>query len=408
VIKLEWPEKGLQMAKTGVIKSPFLAGDGKEATKEEMESDFFHQRLIGGIAPVQQQGTSAPKSFSTVQLLGGPLPVLSPQLRNELVLFTELWVINDDTEDYTTIQYIDPGIVIEGKLRRRNICGVKGHTPFTKICANETENYFWGASELMQVRPLQDMMNRRISEVDRISRLRARPPFSITGSSIADEKAVALQTPGGMFVDSAPQTKIDKYAPDNPTDMIAQINDIIGWFDDMAGFSASLQGKGESGVRSGVHAETMVRTGSPRLRDRSLLVERQCAAAGEFAFKLLQAKNAEQFGVDKVEEKGNMASWFKKKFSDEHQSMGFLLSQIPDDFRVTIDSHSSSAAFSEESKNLAFNLFKAGAIDAEDLIRLTNPSFADMLVDKLEAKKKAEQELIKQHPELLAKFGKKK
>lgn len=51
VIKMEWPEKGIQMAKTGAIKSPFLAGDGKEARNKTngelhpgMGAEFFFIR----------------------------------------------------------------------------------------------------------------------------------------------------------------------------------------------------------------------------------------------------------------------------------------------------------------------------------------------------------------------------
>ncbi len=35
VITAEWGDKGLEMAKNGLIKSPFLAGDGKEARNKE-------------------------------------------------------------------------------------------------------------------------------------------------------------------------------------------------------------------------------------------------------------------------------------------------------------------------------------------------------------------------------------
>ena len=49
-------------------------------------------------------------------------------------------------------------------------------------------------------------------------------------------------------------------------DMIIRMFEMIGGFDNI------LSGRGESGVRAGVHANTMLKTASPRLRDRSLLV----------------------------------------------------------------------------------------------------------------------------------------
>ena len=65
VIVEQWGEKGLEKAKAGLIKSPFLAGDGKEARNKEsgdlhpgMGSDVFFIRT-------QANADRAPKVFSS-------------------------------------------------------------------------------------------------------------------------------------------------------------------------------------------------------------------------------------------------------------------------------------------------------------------------------------------------------
>ena len=68
----------------------------------------------------------------------------------------------------------------------------------------------------------------------------------------------------------------------------------------------------------------------------------------------------------------------------------FMLSQMPDDRRVIVDSHSSSPAFAADSTQLAFGLAKAGAVDPEGLLYLTRPPQMDMLLKNLKKRQAAE------------------
>jgi len=158
-------------------------------------------------------------------------------------------------------------------------------------------------------------------------------------------------------------------------------------FDDVAGFTPILQGQGETGVRSQSQANTLARNASPRMRDRALLVERQCTEWGDFLFKMLQAKEAEVQKGQKNQE--------------------FLLSQLPDDAKIMIDSHTSSPVYQEDAEKKAFNLHKAGAIDNAALIMLTHPPHEDMLIAQAKARAEAQQKMLAEHPELLTK-GKKR
>ena len=64
----------------------------------------------------------------------------------------------------------------------------------------------------------------------------------------------------------------------------------------------------------------------------------------------------------------------------------FIADQFTRDFVVKVDAHSNSPIFTEDLKNLAFNLFKAGAIDQEALLDMLEPPMKQLLKDKLKSK----------------------
>lgn len=328
---------------------------------------YFHEMVLGGNAPMNV-GTAASGAMGAVSLTAAPTPMIGAEIAAELIRVDDLWVWNDEMNDWTTIRYVDPGLIIEGKYKRRNLSDAPGRHPFIKVCSNEVRNYFWGRSELAAVVDNQMVLNGTVDSVDSIFKLRAKPPRSFTGMGITDEKARALLAPGGILTDSTPGGKVQSEAPDMPEESLAWINKLEDFFDESAGFTPILSGEGDPGVRAGVHAGTLLRTSTPRLRDRALLVENQCAELGELCFIIEQAKNARVF-----------------KVGDEE----FLLSQITD-AEVTVDSHSSSPAFSEDNKQLMFALAKAGAIDGISLLEGVNPDRVDVLIQRLKTRMAAE------------------
>jgi hypothetical protein len=354
----------------------------KSNAGEKYENDFLHQMVIGGIATA---GNPSGNIKASTNIFGTPIPKLSPKVQNSLLVCHEIWIKDDDREDYTTIQMIEPDIIIEGKLKHRNICGIKGEQPFRQICANPIDQYFWGMSELMPLRPLQDMVNVRVSQINRALRRRARPSYALSGySGDTDQAKKAMDSPDGLIVEGqGAGMKVEKMQPDNPTDMYQNLTSTVEMFDNVAGFTALMQGKGEAGVRSQVQADAGMRSGSPRMRDRALMVERQCGDIGDLCFKYLQAKVPTQFTIKNGE--------------------SFLLAQIPDDTKIMVDSHSSSPAFSEDLRQLGFGLKKMGVIDNVSLLEMLNPPNADELIQKARAAEEAQQKLIAQHPELLSK-----
>jgi hypothetical protein len=82
----------------------------------------------------------------------------------------------------------------------------------------------------------------------------------------------------------------------------------------------------------------------------------------------------------------------------------FTLHDIPEDFQVTVDSHSASPAFAEDNRQMAIALARAGAVDAEDLIRMLHPPGAELLLSRLRRRQKKQAEAAKEeHTEELIK-----
>lgn len=360
--------------------------ENKNAAKDVSSAeDPLHQLFVGMINPLPLSGKSS--GSGQVNVPATPEPMLAATVQQRLIRIDELWVQDDERQDWTTIRMIDD-VLVEGRFKRRNLSGVEGHTGFHKLSPNETDGYFWGSSEIQQIYKLQDLLNDQLRDVARIMRLRADPPRVGMGfSGLTLEKYKQLRRPGGWHAEDTPGAKIESLAPELPPELFKAIENTLAYFDDVAGFAPIMQGQGETGVRTQSQAQTLTRNASPRMRDRALLLERQVIDVGDFDLKLLQNKQAEIFTAEKGGE--------------------FLLSQLPEDYRVTIDSHTSSPAFMEDHRNLAFQLARFGAIDHEELIMLTHPPHEDTLRKRAKERAAAQAKMMQEHPEMFAKGGKK-
>lgn len=370
----------------------------------ELREQYFHQVVIGGINPIAQNTPTGVKGNVGTSPL---MPALSPDVLINLIRVDELWVEDSARDDYTTIRLVGDVVINDANLRHRNALSpydggtrdepgdnpLRGEQPFVEICPNPIDGYFWGQSEIMQLANLQEGLNDSIKDIDRLTKLQAQPPAAFIGfSGMNEQRYKALMVPRGFMADENPNGKIERLAPEIPKELFEKVEKYITWMDDIGGFAPITMGQGEPGVRAGTHAQTLLRTGSPRMRDRALLVERQCTLAGDLAFKYLQAKDAKVY-----------LSKGKGGGPGEH----FLLAQLTGDYRIAVDSHSGSPVFHEDAMQLAFALAKARAISPKNLIMLTRPPHMDTLMEDADEMARAEAAMIQQHPELLSKGGKK-
>jgi hypothetical protein len=134
-------------------------------------------------------------------------------------------------------------------------------------------------------------------------------------------------------------------------------------FEETSGISSVLSGKGEQGVRSAGHASQLARLGSSRAKKRALVVEDSLEKMATLYLKLMQSYDP---SVLKDTEGGK-----------------FIPAQFTKDYVVKVDAHSNSPIFMEDLRSLAFNLFKAGAIDKESLLDLLDPPMKQLLKQRL-------------------------
>lgn len=390
----------------------------------------FKRIILSGIYPVGSTDAASPSggARNIVDWMSSPAPAFSPKTLQSLIRLDELWVRDDNRGDWTTIQVVGD-VPVEGKNRHRNIFAdaydpdddlkkkksyegnpLSGHHPYIEFCANPLDTYAWGRSEMCNIALMQEAINKRINGIGALLRRQEDPNYLFTGiSSSAKDVMAKIKKPGGHLVDNSPTAKMQQLTPDLPEGLFKSLNEYLGWFEDVSGFTPTTGGRGESGVRSQAHAETLVRMASPRMKDGALLIERQVEAFGGLALDLLRAKVPKEqtaWVMPKETLKSKLAALFTKFSEDEFEDapvagmkpVKFLMHQLPEDVKVTVDSHSSSPVFSQDNRVLLLELFKAGAISPEKLVELSNPPHKDSLIEDLKRAELEKQEFAEAHP----------
>jgi len=290
----------------------------------------------------------------------------------DTVEMTELWVWNDDIQDYQVVTKADPDVIIYD--RPGESVFIKGELPFVQIAPNPLYDYFWGGSEVQRLVYLQQLRNKRMAEILDLLSKQVSPPTALIGfTGILDEKNFALNRAGGLLATDMPNAKVEKMAPTLPPDLFREIGEIDSMFEEASGINSVLQGKGESGVRSSGHASQLARLGSSRAKKRALVIEDSLEKLATLYLKAMQIYDNTHF----TDIGGNK----------------FIAEQFTKDYVVKVDAHSNSPIFMEDLRQLAFNLFKAQVIDKESLLDLLEPPMKQLLKDRL---KKMEEKQAKQ------------
>jgi hypothetical protein len=175
------------------------------------------------------------------------------EVAEDTVEMTELWVRDDDLRDYRCVTKADPDIIIYD--RPGESLFMKGELPFIQICPNPLYVYYWGASAVQRLIYLQQLRNRRMTEILDLLSKQVSPPTALIGfTGILDEKNFALNRAGGLLSTDMPNAKVEKLAPTMPPDLFTEMREIDAMFEEASGVGNVLQGKGEAGVRSAGHA----------------------------------------------------------------------------------------------------------------------------------------------------------
>lgn len=337
-------------------------------------NSFFHQVLSSSQINTSGQGGAVIPGGVVSLTSDANYPILEPQIGANPVRMHELWVQGE--KDYCTIQIIEPDILVSPVFNRSNLL-IKdsGLHPYTLIQMNEVSGYFWGRSEISDVVEAQGLLATTADDMRRMLGVQIDKLLGFSGyDGLADElydqgrAAGYFNMPAGATVNDITPAWVD---------VLPILKYLVESINMQSGFPEIMQGRGEPGVRAGVHADTLLKTGSPTLRDRSLLVERQCATAADLTFALKEAKDGKTYWWD--------GSDIKK--ADE---TSFLLGDIPEDRRISVDSHSSSPIFADDHRQLVAEGAKLGVVGGHSIIDLL--PFPQKALLHAELKEKQEKE----------------
>ncbi len=359
-----------------------MAAAQKE-TGAGLPTSFMHQVLSTATLNVSLQNATQPQPGGIVQLSNDPnFATLGPTVAAELYPMHELFVWDDDLDDHVTIQYFEPDILVAPRLKKCNLCAPNVF-PYTLIQANHVANYIWGRSEITDLMELQQLLTTTLDDGRRLmgqqfDKLLAFPGFD----GISRELYATFRTEGWLGM--PPGSSVEDLTPKMPPEYLPYIDNIIRLMERVSGFSNILSGSGEPGVRAGVHADTLMKTASPRLRDRALLLERQCAEAAEVTLSILEAKDARSTWTD-----------VNNPLSD------FQMRQLLDDRRISIDSHSGSPIYHDDHQNLIAFGVKSGFIGGDSAIEQLPFNHKEILLQRFQQMEAARAKMIEEHPELL-------
>lgn len=406
-IKLAWRNSVhpffVEPGAIGVLREDTPFTDRQEAlvqkyyiTRSELMSRLYshpdRDQLVKKINLMQHQRTDSPQGVSrlitsqinpimygNVNLDLQSTNMYKPNVAEETCEMTELWVYNDEIEDYQVITVADPGVIIYDRPGEQLF--LRGELPFIQICPNPQYDYYWGQSEVQRLLYLQDMRNKRMGEILDLLSKQTNPPTALIGfTGILDEKDFALSRAGGLLSTDMPNAKIEKLSPNIPNDLFREINEIDNMFAEMSGISSVLQGRGESGVRSAGHASQLARLGSSRAKKRALIIEDALEKCATLYLRMMQR--------------------YDSRVYKDSESIKFIAEQFTKDYVVKVDAHSNSPIFMEDSRQLAFNLFKAGALTKERLIDMVEPPMKQMIKEDLKKQPPAQpQQPAQQQPE---------
>ena len=384
--------------------------------------------VTGGLYPFQAGGSGLPnQSRGIVDWMSQPKANIDPTVESSMLEMDELWVWDDKRGDWATFQIIGDNILLGGKYQitsafsyntqaRQTDPTLKGNHPFSVFCANPVPEYFWGVSEITRLILLQEAINSRITGINKMLRKQEEPATKFVGSTGVNQQALSrFNKPGGYWTDSNPNAKIERDNVQIPEALWHSLHEYERMFDEMMGLPPIAKGQGEQGVRSGAHADTLIRMFSPRFKDRALLVERDVEKFGALMLDLARAH---------IDQK--MIAWvptdsagFENSSAEGEEALlippakglvavTFAFADLPDDVSLTVDSHSSSPAFSQDAKELAFNLQRIGAMSPAQLVDHVDVSDPDDLRANIMRREVARAEAAAKEQELKAQTHKKK
>lgn len=352
-----------------------------------LPTTFMHQVLSTAVLNVSLQNATQPQPGGIVQLSNDPnFATLGPTVAAELFPMNEIHAWDDARGDWTTIQYFEPDILVAPLFKHTNLFA-PGCLPLTLVQPNPVANYLWGRSEIVDLQELQSLLTTTLDDGKRLMGQQFDKLLGFPGyDGITSELYATFRTQGWVAMPQGSQ--IADVTPHFPEQFLPYVEMIVKMMERVSGFANILSGSGEPGVRAGIHADTLMRTASPRLRDKALRVERHIETALDVTLSVLEAKEGAAFWTDAKDTKTD-----------------FLLRQLMADRRISVDSHSGSPIYHDDHVNLLAWATKQGIIGGDTAIEQMPFNHKDILLQRYKIMEEMKAKLMQEHPEWFAPHG---
>jgi hypothetical protein len=323
-------------------KSEILAGLETAPTDAGVNSNVFPSSLspltsdsstITGIAPEFPSGRSN----------------YQPDNPDVLYRIYEVTAWDDHLGDFNVFTFSSQHLIYDRPLEEISVSGIY---PYVKIAADEMPGYFWGASGVDDLAPLQEWNADRLGKLDKLFGLILEPPTAVIGpvGGLTDEKVAQFRKGKGVMALGQPGSDVKQFQPQIPDSAFMMLEAVENFFIETAGMRPAMFGKPEPGVRTEGMAASYLRLGGSETRARALTIERQLEQCATLIFLLkrkyettkLQAPNGDVFS----------------------------LALFPGGARVRVDGHSSSPLFIEDHSQTVMALARLGVLDQRSILDL--------------------------------------
>lgn len=289
-------------------------------------------------------------------------PMAPAEVAEPVIDIRELYVWDDRLRDYRMVTIAEPGVVVFD--RPLGEVFLTGELPFVQLCPNPRMDYFFGESELHRLIPLQDKLNERLADMYYLLAKQARPPVAGAGfSGPPDEVESALTSPGGFTLTDNENFNVQQLATQVPPDMFADVRNILEMFEIVSGLGSVAQGRPAHGTRSEGQLSAIVKLATTRAQLRESIIEDTLDSLATLLYKTLRVKSSQMLRDDRGQQ--------------------FALASASPELRIRVDAHTASPIFSQDNRELAFALLKAGAIDDAMLVELVAPPMQDIIEYRL-------------------------
>lgn len=275
----------------------------------------------------------------------------------------ELWVVDDDLQDWRVVTCLAPQGEISTVIWSRRTPILSGVDPFVDLCLDPAMDYTWGFAAIDDMAGLQDLSEERLRDINELMKLQLFPPTVLGGfGGLSDERAQRMNTPRGVLTTSIPNPNIQRLAPQFPPEGFTSLQEMKRWFADVTGLPAIANpGGGDMpGIRAGDQLGQLATLTSALLRRQSMAVEEATAEIATLVVRM---------------ERDLYPHPLRKPDGSR-----FYLKDVPRDLAATVDAHSSSPLFAAAIRADADLMKKLGVISDPAYVRLKNPPGVDRLI----------------------------